>query len=286
MRAPSWRFEAIGTPWQIDTDLALGSDLRGRIERRVEDFDRTWSRFREDSLVSAIAATPGRYELPPDAERLFSLYGTLDALTGGAVNPLVGGSLDRLGYDHAYSLTPSGPPVAAPPWSSVEWAPPHLSTSEPVAIDIGAAGKGCLVDSVADILLTAGVDRFTVDASGDMVHRGSAPIRVALEHPGDPDLAIGVAELGDGALCASAVNRRVWGDDLHHVLDARTGEPVADVVATWVVSRSAIVADGLATALFFASTERLAEVFDFRYVRMRASGQVECSADFEGEIFR
>ena len=35
------------------------------------------------------------------------------------------------------------------------------------------------------------------------------------------------------AIAASAANRRAWGDGLHHVLDAVTGEPVRGVVATW-----------------------------------------------------
>ena len=57
--------------------------------------------------------------------------------------------------------------------------------------------------------------------------------------------------LRDGALAASAVNRRAWGDGLHHVIDALTGLPTASVVATWALAPDALHADGLATALFF-----------------------------------
>ena len=58
-------------------------------------------------------------------------------------------------------------------------------------------------------------------------------MRIGLEHPYDATRAIGVVELRDGAMCASAVNRRVWGEGLHHVLDARTGLPVRTWAATW-----------------------------------------------------
>jgi thiamine biosynthesis lipoprotein len=96
---------------------------------------------------------------------------------------------------------------------------------------------------------------------------------------------IGVAHLQGQALCASGVTRRVWGDGLHHVLDARTGVPVGGVVATWVTAEETALADGLATALFFTEAHRLAERFRFAYVRMHADGRAEYSPNFAGELF-
>jgi ApbE family len=91
---------------------------------------------------------------------------------------------------------------------------------------------------------------------------------------------IGVANLQNRALCASAVNRRAWGNGLHHVLDARTGAPTTEVVATWVVASDAALADGLATALFFTGAHRLAETHRFAYVRMLADGpDLACLSD-------
>ncbi|MBV6760325.1 FAD:protein FMN transferase [Rhodococcus opacus] len=52
--------------------------------------------------------------------------------------------------------------------------------------DVGAAGKGYLVDLVSRTLTEEGIDRFLVDASGDMRHRGAEAVRVGLEHPGFP----------------------------------------------------------------------------------------------------
>jgi thiamine biosynthesis lipoprotein len=94
-----------------------------------------------------------------------------------------------------------------------------------------------------------------------------------------------VANLRDRALCASAVTRRAWGEGLHHELDARTGVPARDVVATWVVADDAATADGLATALFFTGAKDLARTFRFSYVRMFADGRAEISPNFDGELF-
>ncbi|MFD3377563.1 MULTISPECIES: FAD:protein FMN transferase [unclassified Streptomyces] len=268
--------------------------LRGQILQRVDRFDVAYSRFRPDSLVSQIAAAPsgGRFVFPDDAVDLFGLYDQLAALTDGAVDPLVGRDLELLGYDPASSLTP--PPRTAraahadarPAWSrDIGWDGPVLRTHRPLVIDVGAAGKGCLVDLVSALVREAGITRFVVDAGGDLRHAGEHPIRVGMEHPAEPGRVIGVASVRDAALCASAITRRAWGAGLHHVLDARTGTPVNDVVATWVVADRAAVADALATALFLTPAHRLAGSFPFTCVRMLADVRTDTFGGFDGALF-
>jgi thiamine biosynthesis lipoprotein len=286
-------FDAIGAAWEIETPSPLEMHTRRRILDRIEQFDVTYSRFRPDSLVARIASSPegGCFTFPEDAVALFDLYDRLHACTEGAVDPLIGRDLELLGYDRIYSLTPDADGIrsralARPRWSNdVRREGPSLLTRRSLVIDIGAAGKGYLVDIVAGILREEGFTSFLVDGSGDLLHAGDDALRIGLEHPLDAGLAIGVAHLKDRALCASAVNRRAWGDGLHHVIDGRTGAPTHDVVATWVVADDAATADGLATALFFVSADRLAYGFRFSWVRMFADGRAEISTDFDGELF-
>lgn len=280
----AWRFEAIGTAWTVDTDEPLGDADRAAVVDVVVDFDRTWSRFRDDSLVAAMAQAPGRWELPPEAGALLALYDRLGGVTAGAVTPLVGRTLADLGYDATYSLRPAAHVSAVPPSSSLDWQEPWLTTTEPVLLDVGAAGKGLLVDLVAARLEDC--SGLTVDASGDLLHRGPEVLRVALEHPLDVTVAVGVAELAPGtALCASAVNRRAWGEGLHHVLDGRTGRPTHDVLATWVVAPSCMLADGAATAAFFVPPHELDPALGVASARLRSDGRLETSATFPGEMF-
>jgi len=173
-----------------------------------------------------------------------------------------------------------------PSWDeSFSWDGSRLETTRPVLVDVGAAGKGYLADLVGNVLRGAGINEFVVDASGDIVHLGRDAIRVGLEHPRDPSKAIGVIPLRNRALCASATNRRVWGNGMHHILDATTGLPTSRVIATWAVADTGLVADGLATALFVGEVHRLAERFEFQYVRMFSGGRVEFSPDLDGELF-
>jgi thiamine biosynthesis lipoprotein len=273
-------FDAIGTRWEIETDQPLSNTLQHRIRDIIDRFDVTWSRFRPDSHVMRIASARhgGRFELPEDAGPLLELYDRLYELTDGALDPLIGRDLELLGYDAGYSLTPAPRAVRhrehqrRAHWPDLQRDGTTIITDRPTLLDVGAAGKGALVDLIAQTLSDAGVGRFVVDAGGDLRHHGDQPLRVGLEHPLDPARVVGVAELHDDALCASAVNRRAWGDGLHHILDARTGTPVRDVLATWVIADNATLADGIATALFLTDPPRLSEMCRFAFVRMSPTG--------------
>ncbi|WP_213815966.1 FAD:protein FMN transferase [Glaciihabitans sp. dw_435] len=301
-----YRFDAIGAPWRIDTAEPLSANIVQAINARIDEFDRTYSRFRPDSLVTRINTTPGVWTLPADAPALLNLYRWLYERTDGAVSPLVGERMENLGYDSAYSLTPRTTSVRVPSWDdAISWDGETLTTVRPVLLDVGAAGKGYLVDIVAGILLDHGIGSFVVDASGDLLHRGDAPLSVALEDPRDATRAIGVYELQNAALCASASNRRAWGNGLHHIIDGITGVPTASVIAAWAIAPTTLVADGLATGLFFrgaavfaadAPAEAVADpstssiststaTTDFQYVRMFATGSVEYSRNLNGEMF-
>ena len=278
---PRWRFDAIGTAWEIETDAELSASQREAVSRLIAHFDQTWSRFRADSQVSLLRSG-GSVPVPPDADAMLSAMVELNRATSGAVSPLIGGGLEALGYDPDLTLRPRIP-QPAPVASILSWDAQNLALAEPAVIDVGALGKGRLVDLVM-AELTGLRGRVIVDASGDLRVRGGAA-RVALEHPYDATRAIGVVEVADAALCASATNRRAWGSGLHHVLDGRTGLPVREWAATWALAEETMRADAVATALFFDGGVELAARWGVEWVRMATDGRVERSAGFDGELF-
>ena len=270
-------FEAIGTGWQVDSRAPIAPDTVRRMYAVIEDFDRTWSRFRPDSLVTEVAGRPGEWTFPDEAPALVELYSAMHAATEGAMSPLVGASLSHLGYGAGYSLVPGSGTLASPAWDRMDWDGTRLSTRQPVELDIGAAGKGLLVDLIVELLEHAGVEQIVVDASGDLRHSGGEPVRVALEHPYDTDEGDRHRDSRRWSLCAPRRAIAAPGAaGLHHVLDARTGQPVDEVVATWVTAETAMVADAVATALFFTAADQLAAL---RRLRARAHAHRRASRD-------
>ena len=280
-----WAFDAIGTRWTVETASPLPSEARRAVSEVTDRFDAEWSRFRDDSTVSVLGRAGGTAPAPADAVAMLDAYAAISEVTYGAVNPLIGASLERLGYDAGYSLTDRGALPAPAQWRSLlSWDDGMLTLAGPATIDVGALGKGRLVDLVMHVLEPWAGEDIVVDASGDLAVRGPAQ-RIALEHPYDPSRAIGVVDVTDAALCASAINRRAWGEGLHHVLDARTGMPVRTIAATWAVASEAMRADAIATALFYDGGPELAAAWGVEWVRMTTAGAVEWSPGSTAELF-
>ena len=234
-------------------------------------------------------------DLPRGSGRMLALYDLLHRASAGRIDPLVGADLVELGYDPAYSFTVRdgalhrlGARRGRLTWGQVRRDGDRLTLPRPALVDVGAVGKGFLADMVADALGRAGVDEVVVDASGDLVVRSGTPVRLGLEEPGSPGRVIGVVTLRRGALAASGVSERAWGEGLHHVLDALTGLPVRDVLATWAVAGTCAQADGIATALFLTPPQQLAAAgLRYDFVLERADATVLTSRTFPrlGELF-
>lgn len=285
-----FRFDAIGTSWKIDILNEVSSQeasfLKKTIQDRIDLFDKNYSRFRADSLVTKMSQKAGIYTLPDDAQPLFDIYKKLYDLTGGMVTPLIGSLMNETGYDAQYSLQKKElhqPPV----WEDMLiYDFPYLTLHRPAFLDFGAIGKGYLIDIVGDILLQHQRDSFIVDAGSDILYKNSdkKPIRIGLENPQDFTQVVAVAEISNQSICGSSGSRRKWGD-FHHIMHPFALRSVEDVIASWAIAPSALLSDALASALFFMPGEFLRKHFDFDYVTLYKDFSIDKSSNFQGEIF-
>lgn len=283
-------FEAIGTRWQIDIYDEIATEQYETVMRdvraRIDKFDAAYSRFRSDSWVTQISRSAGTYALPADATPLLSLYETLYRQTSGALTPLIGNVLVDAGYDAAYSLQP-GVLHAPPVWDDViSFTTESITLRQPALLDFGAAGKGYIIDLVSDILRTHGIVSYCIDAGGDILHRSSAAmsLRIGLEDPADTTCVIGTVNLVNQSLCGSAGNRRAWGD-YHHIINPHTLTSPRHILATWVIAETTMLADALATCLFFVPAAQLTPHHQFAFLIMYADRTVEQSPNFPAELF-
>lgn len=285
-------FNAIGTLWEIDVPTSLTSVKRAKIEvgilKLAEDYDKTYSRFRSDSSIFELQTKAGSVKLPDNAEELLTFYSALYAATKGKVTPLIGDALVDAGYDASYSLKPRSVRRKTKKWQdTIDYRHPDLHLKQAATLDFGAAGKGHLVDLIADYLRSQKINDFLIDGGGDMAHGTAldAEFRVGLEHPRDPSQVVGVALIRNQSICCSADNRRRWAD-MHHIIDPDSLRPTTEIISVWTVADNTMHADGLATALFFVDGNTLQKAFDFEYFLIRSDLTFEQSKGFRAEIYK
>jgi len=263
-----WR--ALGTGVRIvvhDADLA---PARAAVERTLEEVDRAYSRFRDDS---EIAVLNGRHGEAVAVSPLLAdaIQAALDAArwTAGAVDPTVGRAMRAIGYDVDFrQVAPVRGPVELrlepiPGWQAVEVSAVRreVRLRAGVELDLGSTGKALASDLAAAAALTAvdGRGGILVSLGGDIATAGVPPrggwrILVAedSETPSDGDGDGQIVAIDGGALATSSTTVRRWrrGDrTLHHLIDPRTGQPVDSPWRTASVAASTCVtANAAATA--------------------------------------
>jgi thiamine biosynthesis lipoprotein len=283
-----FNFEGIGTKWQIDIYKQLSETeeqkILSLIKNRVEVFDKAYSRFRDDSIVTKMSKEAGTFLLPEDAKMMFRLYYDLYKLTDGFFTPLVGNLLSEAGYDAKYSLKEKKI-NKVPQWEEIIFYEfPNIQVKKPVILDFGAGGKGYLVDLVGNVLEKNNIFEYCINAGGDILYKGKKLIRIGLENPENTDQVIGIYTLQNGSICGSAGNRRAWGN-FTHIMNPKTLTSQKNILAVWVIAKTAFLADSLATCLFFVPAKKLLGHYEFEYVLIRNDFSVEKSEDFSGELF-
>lgn len=130
-------------------------------------------------------------------------------------------------------------------------------------IGFGAIGKGFAADRVRGLLVGLGVEGGLVNAGGDLSTWGTEadgePWTVAVADPAHPDEVLAWMDVSNRAVVTSGDYERyaeLEGRRYAHILDPRTGWPVAGLRAVTVIGPDAERADALATALFVMGKER------------------------------
>lgn len=262
----TYEFEAIGTHWWLERVHGgeFDNTLKTSLANYTAEFDRRYSRFRDDSLVAELARNGQLKEPPKEMLEMLAFAKELSEVSNGAFSLLVGNALQSLGYGSNVSERTV---LLENAEGQVEWDEKVVRVPRGTVLDFGGLGKGWLIDEYVRMLRHHGVKEFIVNGGGDLYIQADKPISFALEHPYDPKLKIGDVQIQKGALAASSTVKRAWkkGEKaLHHIIDPQTGEPSdTSVVATFVQADTALVADSLATVLILRPG--LKETLEHRY---------------------
>lgn len=276
--------EAMATRFEV----ALPGDdpvrLRAAGEEALEEVQRleeTLSLYRPTSEIARVNRAAGRAPVPVSAPvfELLQLCVELWGLSEGAFDITVAPLVRAWGFMHGRGREATPAEVSAArervgmQYLELDAAQRTVRFLRPgMMLDLGAVGKGHALDVAAEVLREAGVVNALIHSGTSSCYglgraESGAAWRVAIEdrdlHPAsarasqdgettEPARVVAVAALSNEALSVSGVEGKALqtgGRRLGHVIDPRSGEPVAGAPLAAVKGASAAETDALSTAL-------------------------------------
>ena len=219
----------------------MRDSVRAQVQREWAALEERLSAWRKDSELSRLApefvaaGADALPKAPADVRPCYSFAFDLKRQTDGAFDPVIGEALCKAGFQR---VSP---------------------------VDLGAVAKGFAVDRAWEIL--DGGD-LLLDLGGNLRARGGR-WRTGVRNPFTPGETAATFDLADGEAAATSGNYERFtvrdGKRVSHILDARSGRPVEGTAGVTVVAASAMLADGLSTALFLLGPEKGCEFLRRHY---------------------
>lgn len=256
-------FEALGTKWIIIIDSKINNTIENKIIETCVKFEKEYSRFNPNSLLSRYNKN-NKIKLTQEFSKLINFGEILKKESDGFFNPNLGDKLSELGYGAGTQ-----------------------------GLDFGGYGKGWLIDKIAKYLIQNNCHFFLINAGGDIFatkKNNNSPWNVALEHPKKSEVLIGSIKISNQSLCASSPFKRSWnnkGIDHNHLLNGKSGTPIAKQRSVFTLSKNAKTADALATTLNVIpkdKIEKIAQIFNTEYLIFE-DNSITKSKNFDCVIF-
>ncbi len=258
--APAWEFTATGTRWRIYHSGGADERVASTIALAVARDEARWSRFRDDSELSALNRGAGSWQrVSPEMLELLDVCESWRCRTDGVFQPLIGSVLAGWGYER--SVAHRAPfarttPTAGAVTGSLDLDTAHGLVRIPrgTTIDLGGIGKGWMASRAARLARALCADpALLIDAGGDLLAVTGEHVVAVKAGGGASAPPQAWIRLGPGqAAATSGFEHRHWvngdGRFSHHLIDPATGAPGPLAHAT-VVADDAATADVTATVL-------------------------------------
>jgi thiamine biosynthesis lipoprotein len=251
-RASAYVFGTIVQITVVDAGAEQAQVAAGRVFGEFDRMQRELHAWKASDLVAlnrAIALGEANIRTTTEIALLIRQSQGLAARSGDLFNPAIG---KLVGLWSFHRDKPGGPVPDARDIRQLVAARPRMSdlsvrgdevtsTNRAVQLDFGGYAKGYALDRAAEILRGEGISNALVNVGGNAMalgrHRGR-PWRVGLDSPRGTGL-LAVLDLEDGeAIGTSGDYRRYYeidGKRYSHIIDPRTGFPVAGVESVTVL---------------------------------------------------
>jgi thiamine biosynthesis lipoprotein len=277
----SGEFTAMGSPCQLlsRAGLPIAQRQLEAVAAEAWRIEAKFSRYLSGNIVDRINSAAGKtVEVDEETANLLDFSATLHSLSGGLFD-ITSGVLREAwifdGSDRVPRESAVRRAMRRVGWHRVSWDRPHLTMARDMQIDFGGVAKEYAVDKA--VALAAALDDAPckVNFGGDLAAagaEGSETWMVGIEslHPG-AGAPFRRVRLTRGALATSGDARRYLLKDgvrFGHILDPRTGWPVAGAPASVTVAADTCTIAGMLSTLAMlegAGAERFLEGQGVRY---------------------
>lgn len=252
MGSPCELLSEAGTMQEAERLVGIAASEAWRIEDK-------FSRYLDGNIVDRINTASGQ-PIAVDAEtaQLLDFADTLNDLSDGAFD-ITSGTLRRAwtfdGSDNLPVQEDILELLKSVGWGKVDWNAPNVTLLPGMEIDLGGIGKEYAVDRAVLELRKQGDTPCLVNFGGDLAvtsppgRRRAWTVGIESEVFGGAEKLI---ELRQGALATSGDARRYLQKDgirYSHVLDPRTGWPVADAASSITVAADSCTQAGMLATL-------------------------------------
>ena len=290
------RFTLYGEEAQTGAVLAQIPTQLGALEAEL-------SATREGSDIFRIDRAEGQpVEVRASVSELLSDALELCRITGGALDITAYPAVKAWGFTTGEHRVPDEEELAALAakidYAAVGSDGPTVTLPAGMELDVGAVAKGYAGDLLAEAVRTNDISSALLDLGQSTIvaigtKPGGKPWRIGIRDPaGESYLA--VVELTDMSLGTSGGYQRYFEEDgvvYWHILDPDTAAPARSGLASvTVVAPSALLCDGLSTALFVMGLEEGAQFrrdhpeLEFDALFITEEGQILYTAGLEGRF--
>jgi thiamine biosynthesis lipoprotein len=255
-------FTAMASPCELlvyASNRTEALELGGLAAHEAWRIEHKYSRYRDDSLLASIHRQRGeRTAVDTETASLLDFAQQCYEMSAGLFDITSGILRYAWRFDGSDRLADPATVERLLPlvgFTKLQWHSPTLLVPAGMELDFGGLGKEYAVDRAYDLVAARTSQPFLVNFGGDLranrrpMH---APWQVGIERPDSPATAATLLELDHGALATSGDSHRYLLKDgvrYSHILDPRTGWPVAHAPRSITVAASSCTEAGLLATL-------------------------------------
>lgn len=281
----------------------------------AKDYERKFSNTIEDSEVSQINSSAGKYvtvsdetvELLQDGLKYGEISDGKFDITIGKLSELwnfseIAKNLKTENNETDASVLPDDDNIKAAVshvnYKSVKIRGNDVKLIDSDAkIDLGGIAKGYIADKMRQYLTKEGITKGVISLGGNVLTLGpkadDMPYTIGIQKPfSETGTSLGELKVKDASVVSSGIYERYYRVDdklYHHILDTRTGYPVTNnLYQVTIISKSSMDGDALSTTVFALGAKEGMDLIEkndgIEAIFVTEDGKIHCSSGIGNEI--